>query len=308
MQTESENLVSIVMPVYNREKQLANAIRSVVAQTYENWELIIVDDCSLDKSLTVASSFQDARVKVFSMEKNSGAAVARNLGIKNASGSFISFLDSDDTYESDFLKYSVAKLSGSPAEVGFIWTGCFFHRGATGHEVVTKTLWKPVIKESAYLCFLHELRIGIGQGITIRRSVFDTVGLFDETLPAAEDTDYFLRMTQQYSFDYVPECLIHINQGGADRLSKKFDKIALAYNQIVPKHLSVINNRITLRQKYFYKLMWLNYHLGERKLARMYFKKVLADRFTNMKAWYIFFLFELLGKRIASKFHILFSK
>ena len=95
-----EELVSIVMPSYNCEKFIADSIESVVAQTYKNWELIIVDDLSTDKTLEVAGRYaeKDERIKIFVNDKNSGAAVSRNRAISEAKGRWIAFLDSDDLW------------------------------------------------------------------------------------------------------------------------------------------------------------------------------------------------------------------
>ncbi|MGJ8715871.1 MAG: glycosyltransferase family 2 protein [Maribacter stanieri] len=94
------NLVSIITPVYNSEKYLADNISSVLAQTYKNWELILVDDCSSDTSEIICKSFEknDSRIKYYRLAKNSGAGIARNKAIEVANGKFIAFLDSDDTW------------------------------------------------------------------------------------------------------------------------------------------------------------------------------------------------------------------
>lgn len=96
-------LVSIVMPNYNGSKYLEETIQSVIAQTYQNWELLFVDDCSSDNSLELVRSFDDDRIRIFQNEKNSGAAVSRNLALKMAKGRWIAFLDSDDLWLPDKL-------------------------------------------------------------------------------------------------------------------------------------------------------------------------------------------------------------
>lgn len=307
MQNNQPPLVSVILPVYNRASQINKAINSVINQSYMDWELIIIDDCSSDNSFQIASSFKDDRIRVLKTNQNSGAAVARNLGIAHSAGSLISFIDSDDYYELEFLLQSVKKISEADKSVGFCWTGCVFHRVVKRSGVLIKGLWEPKLKDNAYLTFLNQLSIGTNSGITIKREVFNTVGVFDENLPAAEDTDLFLRITKRFNFTFVSEYLIHINQTESDRLSRRFDKIAIAYNRIIPKHLEVINKHKNLRLKFFYKAMWLNYHLGDRKLARSYFIKTIQDRFFFMNAWFIFLLFELGGKRLGSKIHVSIS-
>ncbi len=105
---------SVIIPVYNREKHIAQAIRSVLAQQYENFELLIVDDGSTDKTAAVVKAFTDPRVK-YLFQKNRERAAARNTGIKNSTGDYITFLDSDDEFLPDHLgtvnKFIAANLS-----------------------------------------------------------------------------------------------------------------------------------------------------------------------------------------------------
>ncbi len=301
------SILSVVIPVYNREGKIKHAVESVMNQTCDNWELIIVDDCSTDRSFDVISSLDDSRIRVFQMSKNSGAAAARNFGIQQCRGIYISFLDSDDAYENDFVDLTLAKWKTVDDTIGLLWTGCVYHRSKLGKIMDIPALWQPGMDKNPYYTFLKDLKIGTNTGISIKRSVFDKVGLFDDQLPAAEDTDLFLRIAQHYSFDYVPNYLIHINQTEGDRLSLRFDKIAIAYNKILPKHINEIQQHKRLRLKFFYKLMWLNYHLGNRSLARKYFGLVLADRVMHRNAWFIFSLFELLGTKAGARIHIKLS-
>lgn len=103
------DLVSIIMPSYNTDKFIAKSINSVLNQTYKNWELIIVDDCSTDKTDEVVYSFlQDSRIHYFKNDKNSGAAVTRNRAIREAKGKYIAFLDSDDLWDPNKLEKQIA--------------------------------------------------------------------------------------------------------------------------------------------------------------------------------------------------------
>lgn len=103
------NMVSIIMPMYNAEKFIADSIESVIRQTYTDWELIIINDCSNDKSLDIVERYiqQDKRIKLSSLKKNSGVAQARNKGIDSSCGRYISFLDSDDIWLEDKLEKQI---------------------------------------------------------------------------------------------------------------------------------------------------------------------------------------------------------
>lgn len=105
--------VSVIMPNYNCEKYLSETIESVLGQTYKNWELLIVDDCSTDNSVDVIKKYceSDERIKLFVNEKNSGAAASRNLAIKKAEGKWIAFLDSDDKWMPEKLEKQLKFMS-----------------------------------------------------------------------------------------------------------------------------------------------------------------------------------------------------
>ena len=108
-----KDLVSIVMPSYNTAGFIADSINSVRAQTYENWELIIVDDCSTDNTDEVVSFFEDPRIRYIKNEKNSGAAVSRNRALSEAKGRWIAFLDSDDLWSPNKLQKQIAFMENS---------------------------------------------------------------------------------------------------------------------------------------------------------------------------------------------------
>ncbi len=113
------SLVSIVMPVYNCEKYIGEAIEGLLAQSYTDWELNAVDDCSTDNSAEIIKSFaeKDARIRYFRLDKNSGAAAARNKGIDEATGRYIAFLDSDDVWLPEKLEKQITFMQHTNAAI-----------------------------------------------------------------------------------------------------------------------------------------------------------------------------------------------
>ena len=108
-------LVSIITPCYNNAKFIGKAIESVMSQSYQNWEMLITDDCSTDNSIDVINEYikKDCRVKLFRLDKNSGAAVARNNSITEAKGRYIAFLDGDDMWMPNKLELQLEFMSGN---------------------------------------------------------------------------------------------------------------------------------------------------------------------------------------------------
>lgn len=291
-------MFSVIIPNFNRENTIVKSIESVLNQTYTNFELIIVDDCSTDNSLNEISKIKDERIKIYQLSNNSGAAVARNYGIKKSSGDFISFLDSDDYLEKEFLEITNQILIDSEPSVGFMWTGVRYH-------LLNKTIeesWEPKRNNNSYLTFLHDLHIGTGSGITVKRKVFDLCGAFNENLPAAEDTDFFLRITKSFNYLFTKKILMNVIKTGDDRMSNNFRNVGLAYNIFISDHLFEIDKNQKLQKKYYYKMMWLNYHLLEREKARSYYHKIPKELRT-MKIKIIKYLYEFLPLKNASNIH-----
>lgn len=120
---KNDVLVSVIMPAYNCERVIIEAINSVIFQTYENWELLVLDDGSKDNTLLIIESFtkKDSRIKALPNEKNKGVSATRNRGIEHAKGDWIAFLDSDDIWEQSKLEKQVKVINEYSAE--FIFTG-----------------------------------------------------------------------------------------------------------------------------------------------------------------------------------------
>lgn len=139
------DLVSIVMPSYNTAQFIGETIKSVLGQTYDNWELIIVDDCSTDNTEEIVNSFNDKRINFIKNEKNSGAAISRNKALKVAKGRWVAFLDSDDVWNSKKLEKQIKFMEDN--NYGFSYTN--YHKIdeksnnlaviVTGPKVVTKS-------------------------------------------------------------------------------------------------------------------------------------------------------------------------
>lgn len=129
-----KDLVSIIMPSYNTGKYIEDSIRSVLAQTYENWELIIVDDCSTDDTHSIVAAFADPRIRFLEKEFNSGAAESRNWGLREAKGKWIAFLDSDDTWHPEKLERQIRFME----ETGYKFT-------YTDYKIQLNGQWLPYI-------------------------------------------------------------------------------------------------------------------------------------------------------------------
>ncbi len=303
-------MFSIIIPVYNRQHTIKLAIDSVINQSFKDWELIVVDDCSTDESYSSVLEYTkfDDRIRLIRLPENKGAAGARNAGIQAATGTLISFLDSDDFFEKDFLIESYKEISKSGNNVGFMWTGYKLINGGSSKLGASEHIWRPPLKETTYITLLHNLYVGIGAGITLKKHVFNACGLFRQDLPAAEDTEFFLRISKYFDFTYSEKLLININRGGEDRLSKRYDKIYDAYKKFLPDYLPDIYKSRHLRLKFNYKMQWLSYYGENKKEAREYFFLILKDNPFHKNSWFVFLFYEIFGLSKGAKLHNLISR
>ncbi len=177
---DENTIVSVIIPVYNGGRYLAEAIESVLAQTYRPIEVIVVDDGSTDGSADVARSFSES-VHYF-YQPNQGVAVARNTGIKNSSGELIAFLDADDYWAPNKLNVQVDFLLMHP-NIGYIL--------GRQQNFLELGIDKPFWLRKEYLLNDH---VGFLPTLMIRRRIFDTVGLFNTDYIISSDVEWFSRV------------------------------------------------------------------------------------------------------------------
>ena len=252
-------MVSVVIPTYNRAHTIARSIKSVLNQTCQDFEIIIVDDGSTDNTKEVVSSFNDERVRYIRHEENKGEAAARNTGIKVARGEYIASQDSDDEWLPEKLAKQIELFKNTLSKVGVVYTG----------------FWKIENNEKTYIPFswvnqkegdIHkELLKGnfIGSPVTlIRRECFKKAGMFDEKLFHLVDWEMWLRVSKYYHFKYIDEPLVaahyHSENVSANQsafiqaleliLEKYFDEFA-SDKKLLAKHYIDIGNLLVLNKE-----------------------------------------------------------
>ncbi len=180
-------LISVIIPAYNQADYLAAAVHSVLDQTYRNIEVIVVDDGSTDQTAEIGQSFADPRVRYFHQE-NRGLSGARNTGIRNARGDYLSYLDSDDLFLPDKLSLLAKVLDATP-EVGLV-AGQAIPIDES-EQKIGKVFDTPLPADPTNLLLGNPLHVG---SVLVRKSCQDEVGFFDETLRSYEDWDMWLRL------------------------------------------------------------------------------------------------------------------
>ncbi|NLE96012.1 MAG: glycosyltransferase family 2 protein [Dehalococcoidia bacterium] len=208
-------LVSVILNTYNRADLLPCSVESVLVQDYLNFEVIIVDDCSSDNTPEVVAHIvanHSDRVRSIRLEENVGLAGARNVGIRAARGPLIAFQDDDDIWLPEKLSAQVKALSRHP-ECGMCYGRALV---ATADGVRTARVFGGSGRGRTGDCFELMLRwhVILGPALMVRLPLLHEVGLFDETLRTAEDTDLFLRLTVEYSAVYLDQPLVLVREHG----------------------------------------------------------------------------------------------
>jgi glycosyltransferase involved in cell wall biosynthesis len=195
--------ISIVIPAHNCETTITKTIDSVLKQSFTDFELIVIDDGSQDKTLEVVSKINDPRIKVLSYPK-AGANVSRNRGLALAQGNFISFLDADDIWSPDKLASQIQALENdSNAKVAYSWTDYIDDNDKFLLAGTHITANAEVYEQLLITNFLES-----GSNPLICKETILTLGGFDESLTAAQDWDMWLRLANKYNFVCIPQSQI----------------------------------------------------------------------------------------------------
>lgn len=238
-----KDYVSIITPTYNRAYILPLALESVLAQTHGNWEMLVVDDGSIDDTEMVVQKYNDSRLKYFRQE-NRGQSAARNVGLEHAQGNWIAFLDSDNSLKTDFLTESLSAFAANPTKL------CIIPQGSRTQELYENGTLVRTIEAPE----LPPLEVdNLAKSIYMRDFIFDPTGFihaasirnegirFDETLRRMEDWDYAMLIAEKHpdAFMYLPKVLYayHQRYGGDGLVSNtSYAMWADIFEAIYKKH------------------------------------------------------------------------
>jgi len=187
-------LVSICMPAYNAAPYIVDAIQSVIDQTYGNWELIVVDDGSIDGTADILDSMDDYRIHIYH-QKNKGQCAAANKAFELSSGELIKFFDADDILSPAALENQVKKLDGSQTDIASAMWGRFYNNDLTTFKLNPESVWRDMPASDwlveSWIAAQPMMQCGLW---LIPRSIINKAGLWDERLSLINDFDFFTRV------------------------------------------------------------------------------------------------------------------
>ena len=206
-------MFSVVIPLYNKEKSVKNTIESVLNQTFQDFEIVVVNDGSTDKSLDIVNSIQDKRIRIIN-KPNGGVSSARNRGIMEAKYEWIAFLDADDLWENKHLQVVAQMIKSFPNEKVFCTS--FATSKNNTHQQKNNSI---IIVEDYFEEALNGYVIWTGVAV-IHRSVFENIGYYNEILSRGEDLDLWARIGKYYKIIKTNIVTAYYEQESENKLTK----------------------------------------------------------------------------------------
>ena len=245
-----KDMISVVIPTYNREKLIVKSIKSVLAQTYKNIEVIVVDDCSKDNTEKKVKAIKDKRLKYIKLEKNSGACTARNIGIEKAKGEYIAFQDSDDIFYKEKLEEQLNNMKKNDSDLDFCRLKVHVDGNIYDFPGIEE---EKKIKKYGLLNQLCEGNLISTQTILVKSEVLENI-MFDPLLPRFQDYDFVLQVADKYKITHTNKFLVDVYRRD-DSISKSDEKLKKACLIMLQKDYSLTKeqkNKLTETLLYWY--------------------------------------------------------
>lgn len=224
-----KDMVSIIIPTYNRGYIIEQAIRSILCQTYGEFELLIVDDGSDDDTESVVRGIPDERIRYIKCTKNAGPAAARNEGVRQSRYSYIAFHDSDDEWTKDKLEKQMAVLKAADADTGMVYCS---YQTDDGMVFPLEIFSREQRQGNIFPYLLHGNMVGTPT-MLMRKECFEKAGGFNENLRCLEDYEFVLRFAHEYRIAYIDEHLL--------RVHKSENSVNYRMNDYFPAELHIIS-------------------------------------------------------------------
>jgi len=290
MQQDNLNLVSVIIPTYNRAGHLKKTIDTVLNQTYKNLEIIVINDYSSDATSEILNSFNLPNLYIINNKENLGAPASRNIGIKRCSGNYIAFIDDDDLWYPKKIELQLNHLIQNPhidcifCEYKYILNSMSFYPNIIDYK---SSLGKTILTRS----------LGSFSLPLIRKSCIDATGLLDINFVSCQDWDYWIRISQKFKIEKLSEYLVERNISN-DQITADIRKKIKGREYLLNKHSSLISRYPSIESIHLNRLGSLNVLEGNYTAARDYFIKAFKTYPFSPKT-----IMHLMLSYISTKFH-----
>lgn len=305
-------LCSVIIPAYNAEKFIVDALDSVFAQNYSPIEVIVVDDGSTDKTAEVVREYRQSNEQnklKYICRKNSGPSGARNTGIKSSKSAYVAFLDADDMWTKGKLLKQIQLMEEHP-DVGLLFgdSSRFSDEGNLVSSMLRKNGYnQDFFGDDFYVIDAYKKILANNNFITtgsviLRREYIEKIGFFDEELRHSEDVDFWLQIAFQYPIAYSKDLWL-LRRIHKDNISEDLEVMHLGFIKVIRKHAEKYGEKIKEKginvarcyQKKYYELGYYFFSLNKFNKARKYFRESLSQCF-HFKS-FLYLLFTYLGRR-----------
>lgn len=261
--------ISVIITTYNRPYLLKEAIESVLAQSFKNFELIIVDDFSSNNPEKIVKGFMDKRIIHIRHKENKGDATAKNTGIKIAQGKYIISLDDDDLMAVWALEELYNKIKGSYENLGGVygWSWWTYGNGKTLRFVDFQKkgkIFNDIFKDQIFT------------NILLKKEVFDTIGLYDESLKSNYDYDFYLRLSKKYELDFVSRILFITRAQKNKHLSELSRLHMNSHQAVMRRYLPNANSRGALALKFIPSHLYFKLAVIKNKIISIF--KIMKNK------------------------------
>lgn len=225
-------LVSVIIPAYNATSTISETIDSIIRQSHDKWEAIVIDDGSTDNLELFLKYYTDPRIKYF-YKKNGGVASARNYGLSMAQGNLIAFLDSDDIWHTNKLSESIKQIKTTNADL--VFSDILMFDSDINHSFEYKYTEPFDIENDHERLLVYDYIPTLT--VVVKKSVLEDVGYFDETLFGTEDWDLWIRISKYYKISYLKMSLSYYRNSSTGLSKSSRDRHLLEEWKVIGKHI-----------------------------------------------------------------------
>lgn len=270
--------VSVIIPTYNRPEFIKNAVKSVLNQTYDNLEIIVVDDGTKIRARKIINSINDDRIKYIKHTESKGGGAARNTGIKNSTGDYIAFLDDDDEWVPEKLAIQMNEFLQTGEDVGF----CFSSVSNVIKNGIEVSQIKEGINDYSELS-LKKLNGFLTVTLIIKKNVINEIGGFDESLPSHQEIDLIIRIAQKYKGLGINIPLVKVKMDGShEQIGSNLNRKIKGRKMLLSKHINLYEKHPKTLAKHFFQIGLYYRDSGKFKEARNSFCRAMKKDF-NIK-------------------------
>jgi glycosyltransferase involved in cell wall biosynthesis len=273
--------VSVVIPTCNRPDLLKRAVRSVLAQTFQDFEIIIVDDGQHVRARGVVEGFNDPRIRYFQNESSLGGGGTRNRGIDEAKGEYVAFLDDDDEWMLEKLEKQVWALENASLKAGFVMSSVLVRKGDKEEINLIEEGEKDFLRIS-----LRRLKGFLTSALMVKRSILREIGGFDTKFPSHQEMDLIVRISQRYTGVGISESLaVNYLDEGREHIGGDITRRIRGREMFIEKHREIIQREPALASLHHYWLGIMYRNAGDKNASRKHFAQSLRIRPNLQAVW-----------------------